>query len=96
MPPQHVLDLAEGWCGAQDDGGVVSVEKPEHGHAGTEALTQAVARFNGDSLMVRQRRKHFGLLVPQVYLQYVPGELFGGQLFGQGGVWGLEVSPAVI
>ena len=77
LPPKHMPDLAEGGRGAEHDGWVVGVEKPEDGHAGAEALAQAVARFNGHSLIVRQRRQHLALLVPQVDPQQVAGKLFG-------------------
>ena len=80
LSPQKMLDLAEGRWGAQHDGWVVTVKKPEHGHAGTETLTQAIARFKGDSLIIRHRRKHLGLFVPQLYPQYLLGKLFRGQL----------------
>ena len=74
QPPQHVTHLAESGRGAEDDGGVVAVQVPQHRHGRGEVLAQAVARFDRHASLAHHRVQHVLLLGPQGHAQDVRGE----------------------
>ena len=75
LPPQDMPYLAKGGRGAEHDGRVVAVQKPQRGDGGAEPFAQAVARFDRHPPMLRQGGQGLRLLGPQVHPQHLPGKL---------------------
>ena len=75
LPPQDMPHLPKGGRGAEHDGRVVAVQKPQDGDGGAEPFAQAVARFDRHPPMLRQSGQGLRLLGPQVHPQHLPGKL---------------------
>ena len=70
--------LAEGGRGAEDNGRVAGVQKPQDGHRRAEPLAQPVTRLDGDAAVFGQGLQQFFLFAPQVNPQHQSGKLGGG------------------